>query len=304
MVLRISIGVHRGTFHMFMAGATHRELIVAGPAATNTVAAEGTATAGEIVHEPDHGRGHSPKGAGARPAARPTSCDRPPARPRPSPSRPPSSTASIWPATCPRRSASTCSKGDVEAEHRIATVAFLHFDGTDAIVEENGPADLAERLHVVVRRVQAAAEDNGVTFLGTDIDHDGGKIILVSGVPRRAGEDEQRMLLTLRQITSERASPRPAHRRQHRPGVRRRRGHGVPSDLHRDGGHGEPGRPPDGQGRARTGTGHRRGAGPIVQYGSKPRRCRHSCQGQATAGDRLSSAPPTGNGITTSNGFP
>ena len=42
-----------------------------------------------------------------------------------------------------------------------------------------------------------------MTFLGTDIDHDGGKIILVSGVPRRAGDDEQRMLITLRQITSE-----------------------------------------------------------------------------------------------------
>ena len=48
-----------------------------------------------------------------------------------------------------------------------------------------------------------AAEENDVSFLGTDIDHDGGKIILVSGVPRRAGEDEQRMLLALRQITAE-----------------------------------------------------------------------------------------------------
>ncbi len=49
VVLRISIGVHRGTFHLFLVGGSHRELIVAGPAATDTVGAEGTATAGEIV---------------------------------------------------------------------------------------------------------------------------------------------------------------------------------------------------------------------------------------------------------------
>src|SRR3954470_6892656 len=49
VVLRISMGLHSGTFHVFAAGDSHRELVVAGPAATATVEAEGTATAGEIV---------------------------------------------------------------------------------------------------------------------------------------------------------------------------------------------------------------------------------------------------------------
>src|SRR3954447_12668692 len=49
VVLRISMGLHSGTFHAFAAGDSHRELVVAGPAATATVEAEGTATAGEIV---------------------------------------------------------------------------------------------------------------------------------------------------------------------------------------------------------------------------------------------------------------
>ncbi len=49
VTLRISIGVHSGTFDLFLVGGSHRELVVAGPAATATVASEATATAGEIV---------------------------------------------------------------------------------------------------------------------------------------------------------------------------------------------------------------------------------------------------------------
>ena len=187
---------------MFMAGATHRELIVAGPAATNTVAAEGTATAGEIVMSPTMAGSLTERSRG--PARGQAYLLRSPAGPAPElPITPPELDGVDLARHVPTAIRKHLLEGGREAEHRIATVAFLHFDGTDAIVEENGPEDLAERLHVVVRRVQEAAEENGVSFLGTDIDHDGGKIILVSGVPRRAGEDEQRMLLALRQITAE-----------------------------------------------------------------------------------------------------
>ena len=58
----------------------------------------------------------------------------------------------------------------------------------------------AAELHELVCCVQAAAEINGVTFLGTDIDHDGGKIILDRGAPNALGDDEGRMLLTLRAV--------------------------------------------------------------------------------------------------------
>src|SRR5207247_11355852 len=54
----------------------------------------------------------------------------------------------------------------------------------------------------LVTRVQRAADTNGVTFLGTDVDHDGGKIILVAGAPRALGDDEERMLLALREVIS------------------------------------------------------------------------------------------------------
>jgi len=202
VVLRISIGVHSGTFHLFLVGGSHRELIVAGPAASDTVAAEGSATAGEIVMSaptaallparsrgPARGRGHllrSPSGPFPSlpiAASDPGGIDLGPYVP-----------------TAIRRH---LLDGGREAEHRTATVAFLHFDGTDALVAERGPADLAGRLDAVVRSVQSAVDEHEVSFLGTDIDHDGGKIILVSGVPRRVGDDEQRMLLCLRRIVAD-----------------------------------------------------------------------------------------------------
>ena len=46
------------------------------------------------------------------------------------------------------------------------------------------------------RGAQQAADEHGVTFLESDIDRDGGKIILVAGAPQTDGEDEERMLRT------------------------------------------------------------------------------------------------------------
>src|SRR5689334_18384023 len=47
--LRMSTGIHSGTFHYFRVGESHRELIVAGPAASTTTRMEAVADAGEIV---------------------------------------------------------------------------------------------------------------------------------------------------------------------------------------------------------------------------------------------------------------
>src|SRR5213076_3287836 len=47
---------------------------------------------------------------------------------------------------------------------------------------------------------QGIADEHGVTFLETDIDKDGGKIILVAGAPDTEGEDEERLLRTARGI--------------------------------------------------------------------------------------------------------
>ncbi|HLX89061.1 MAG TPA: adenylate/guanylate cyclase domain-containing protein, partial [Acidimicrobiales bacterium] len=49
VTLRISMGVHCGTFHAFLVGDSHREFVVTGPSASTVVRCEGLASAGEIV---------------------------------------------------------------------------------------------------------------------------------------------------------------------------------------------------------------------------------------------------------------
>ena len=101
------------------------------------------------------------------------------------------------------------------------TVAFIHFDGTDELVATRGAAEAADQLDELVRNVQAAADRNRVTFLATDVDHDGGKIILTAGAPSSMGDDEHRMLLTLREVMdSGNRLPHP-HRGQPGSGLRR-----------------------------------------------------------------------------------
>ena len=87
-----------------------------------------------------------------------------------------------------------------EPEHRRVTVAFIHYDGTDRLISEQGPEEAARQLDVLVTHVQGAADRQGVTFLATDADRDGGKIILTAGAPSSSGDDEHRMLLALREI--------------------------------------------------------------------------------------------------------
>ena len=50
--------------------------------------------------------------------------------------------------------------------------------------------------------VEAATEEQGVAFLASDVDADGGKLILTGGAPKGTGNDEERMLLALRKIVA------------------------------------------------------------------------------------------------------
>ncbi|HEY6568200.1 MAG TPA: AAA family ATPase, partial [Actinomycetota bacterium] len=49
-------------------------------------------------------------------------------------------------------------------------------------------------------RAQYAIDEQGVCFLGSDVDANGGKLIFTSGAPVNTGSDEERMLLALRRI--------------------------------------------------------------------------------------------------------
>jgi class 3 adenylate cyclase/tetratricopeptide (TPR) repeat protein len=205
VVLRISIGVHTGSFNVFLVGGSHREVVVSGPAVTATVDAEGTATAGEIVM------------SAATASVLPPGC-RGPARGAGYLLRAPTGTVSEVPIEVlemddlevaryvPTAIREHLLGGGAEPVHRTATVSFLHFDGTDEIVEREGPDHCASLLDATVRQVQQVADRHELTFLGTDVDHDGGKIILVSGAPRRVGDDEERILTALREVVDSESS--------------------------------------------------------------------------------------------------
>jgi class 3 adenylate cyclase/tetratricopeptide (TPR) repeat protein len=197
--LRMSVGVHSGPLHLFRVGRSHRELILTGAGVTATVEMESTADAGEIVVSPGTAAlipaslVGPPKGAGYLLRKRrmelplgEVNAVLPPAV----------DLAEAIPAALREELLA----GTVESEHRHATVAFVHFDGTDELLLSQGADAVATALDALVGDVQAAADEQGVTFLGSDVDSDGGKIILVAGAPRAMGDADGRMLRALRCI--------------------------------------------------------------------------------------------------------
>lgn len=69
-----------------------------------------------------------------------------------------------------------------------------------------GPAAVADALDELVSAAQVAVEAEDVTFLGSDIDEDGGKIILVPGAPQAHEDAEGRLLRAVRRIADARCS--------------------------------------------------------------------------------------------------
>ena len=53
VVLRMSVGVHSGSYAMFFVGGSHRELLIGGPATSTVVAMESLASAGQILISAD-----------------------------------------------------------------------------------------------------------------------------------------------------------------------------------------------------------------------------------------------------------
>ncbi|HEX4864222.1 MAG TPA: adenylate/guanylate cyclase domain-containing protein, partial [Acidimicrobiales bacterium] len=201
--LRMSVGIHTGTFYLFRVGSSHRELLITGPGATATTRMEQIAEAGEIVVSgataerlPKSAIG-DPKGDGWLLRWRKV-VDGGPGPIRAREVLPTSIEATIPVALRPRL-------GDRpgESEHRLASVAFVKFQGVDDLIASEGPDATAQALHQIVSAVQRAADSESVTFLASDIDANGGKIILVSGVPSAQEDDEGRLLRAAQAVVAQ-----------------------------------------------------------------------------------------------------
>ena len=197
--LKMSSGIHTGFVDLFLVGDSHLELLVTGPAASKTTEMEGTADAGEILVSEDTARrlparfvGEA-KGGGlllrnVRTSPAPDHLAR-------------EADARVDPA----RFISTelrdhLSSGVADSEHRIASIGFVKFKGLDAFLADRGPDETADQLNGLISAVQTATDRERVTFLATDIDKDGGKVILAAGVPTARHDDEGRILRALRAI--------------------------------------------------------------------------------------------------------
>jgi class 3 adenylate cyclase/tetratricopeptide (TPR) repeat protein len=188
--LQMHVGIHSGDFDFFLVGTRHRELIVAGSDAAVTVDMEDTAEAGEIAVSDATASLIETSCLGDRKGAGNLLAWPPAVRFTGVASLP--DTSDLDPAACiPEALRPHLATGRVESEHRRAAVAFVRFGGVGHVLDTDSVEEVVETL-------EEAAAAHGACFLESDIDAVGGRIILVAGVPTTAGEDEERLLRTVR----------------------------------------------------------------------------------------------------------
>ncbi len=196
--LSMTTGVHSGPVQVHAVGTSHVELMIAGPAATETITLESAANAGEVLVSASTAALLDPDCLGEERdrGARLLRIDEVEAgaEGRSTEVVAHLHTARFVPA--PLRAALAAG---VEAEHRHVVAAFVKFSGSDALE----PAQLHARLAHLGEVAGAAADELGLTWLESDIDVDGGKLYLTAGAPSSTGEDEAAMLHALKRIVAE-----------------------------------------------------------------------------------------------------
>jgi len=211
ITLRMTQGLHTGTFHFFAVGDSHLELLATGPAWSRLVAMQHGAAADEIVASPETCAALASECLGetkepGRLLLRepPGEFSKMPLRPRPQLA--PEAVARCLPAAVREH----LRDANALPEHRLVTVAFIRYGAIDALIQHQGKDVAANALQQLLTVVERAAEAQGVSFLASDVDIDGGKLILTAGAPKVTGDDEERMLLALRTIVESKL-PLPIH---------------------------------------------------------------------------------------------
>ena len=199
VTLRMSQGVHSGTFHFFLVGSSFRELIMAGPATTHVARVEGEANAGQIIVSEDTARALPRKNLGSpkekgfllRGDLLPLEVG----------------TQTVYAVDAdltpfvPTALRDLIATEAVMSEHRPATAAFIRFSGVDELLDKD-PEAVTEAFAELIDDVEAATAPRHIALLNTDVYPDGLKILLSAGAPITTGEDEENMLLALREIVS------------------------------------------------------------------------------------------------------
>jgi class 3 adenylate cyclase/tetratricopeptide (TPR) repeat protein len=202
--LSMCAGLVSGACHFFLLGRHHRELLVCGPTATATLELEDAAEAGEVLVSGRTADALDGLVAAERAGAfllRPDAGD----EELPLPPNESDLGSDGLAELLPPALRLPIEQRAVEAEHRRVTAAFIKYSGTDELVERIDEA--AETLAQLADVVSVETQERHVTWLESDIDRDGGKLYLVAGAPASEGEEEERMLRTLRAIVDAHAGP-------------------------------------------------------------------------------------------------
>lgn len=194
--LQMSVGIASGPITMVLAGELCRELLIIGETAERVLELESTADAGEILVAPetvdaiDDDVAGDEKGPGLL------------LEDAPDPDEPELDDIDgviDYEAYIPVRLRPHLTISFNEGEHRMANIGFVKIAGVGPILDRSVD-DTAEQLHSLVSAAQRIADRYGVTSLATDISEDGAKLILATGVPGRADEEEERILRAAHEI--------------------------------------------------------------------------------------------------------
>lgn len=196
--LRISQGIHSGSFEIQVLHASHTELVVTGEGATETVQCESIAEAGQILLSPAAAALLDPRDVKHGPEGRFLLV------------RAPKCTvidltnvhlerehdpADFIPAAQREQIVAGAT-----SEHRWVAISFIKFSHTDELVAREGAEALLAKLQRLAEVVDEVCVDAGVHWMATDVAPDGGKFILAAGAPIAFGEDEDRLVRAVRAI--------------------------------------------------------------------------------------------------------
>ena len=197
--LRMSVGVHSGEFDFFLVGDPdlHRELVLSGPSATLTAATEAAAPAGQIGLSAATAALLPPRVLG------PALHDGRLLRSAPPRTVPPVVTVGAGgpgpPRCSPHRCGRTCCRGR-RAGAPPGDGGVRAVLRADQLLASAGPGPLADALDEWCATCSSACDDHDVTFLESDVNVGGGKIVLLAGAPVSADRDEERMLRVARVV--------------------------------------------------------------------------------------------------------
>ena len=221
VVLRMSVGVHTGDFQFFLVGDSHREFLIAGPAATEAMAMEAAATAGQVLSAA-RPRSQLPRRCLGQTVALGTLLARA------------SGVAAAGHAPGARHhrrgSSPRCFSApmrehvighDPAPEHRLATTAFVQFGDFDAMCRNGERWPPRPRWMSLCASPRRRASATGSAFWAPTSVTTEASCCSARARPRALGDDEERMVLALRDIVDGAAVAARLRRGEPRARVRR-----------------------------------------------------------------------------------